>query len=454
MAYIDADYHLTASAIGGSTEPKQAAPWAVRQTTVSVCHICCLLQYDRYQPDLGRTTKSNKHLVGAFSSGSAGNPVLPSLAFIEVRLGDTQKMTRLDNYISTSFLAGCVPVILLLLSLFSFLALSEELQDVGDGTYGITDALLVVVYSLPALIVDLLPVTLLLGGLLGLGALANNLELISMRAAAISPARIAVPIVKLSMVLIAIVMLLQNLVIPKVEYNAARLRAKTLMEPGRISLEREWAPGADTEFWTRTKGQFIRIGLVQPDRSLAGVEIYQFDDQGNLAKMLQTPTAELLQDNTWLLHQVRETQIDDAQSQTQLKESQLWEALLSEEQTRTLITPASSLAPTDLWKSIQRLEENNLNSESQRVMFWTQMSIPIGMLGMALLALPFLLGSTRSVPVGKRIAMGGLIGISYYLVQQISGHLAGILHWNAAMTVMAPGLLILCIAVFLLKRAN
>ena len=363
-------------------------------------------------------------------------------------------MTRLDNYISTSFLAGCVPVILLLLSLFSFLALSEELQDVGDGTYEITDALLVVVYSLPALIVDLLPVTLLLGGLLGLGALANNLELISMRAAAISPARIAVPIVKLSMVLIAIVMLLQNLVIPKVEYNAARLRAKTLMEPGRISLEREWAPGADTEFWTRTKGQFIRIGLVQPDRSLAGVEIYQFDDQGNLAKMLQTPTAELLQDNTWLLHQVRETQIDDAQSQTQLKESQLWEALLSEEQTRTLITPASSLAPTDLWKSIQRLEENNLNSESQRVMFWTQMSIPIGMLGMALLALPFLLGSTRSVPVGKRIAMGGLIGISYYLVQQISGHLAGILHWNAAMTVMAPSILILCIAVFLLKRAN
>lgn len=363
-------------------------------------------------------------------------------------------MTRLDNYIGKSFLAGCMPVMLLLLSLFSFLGLSEELEDVGEGSYEIVDALLVVAYGLPALAVDLLPVTVLMGGLLGLGALSSNQELISMQAAAISPRRIALPIVKLSMLLIALVVLLQNFVIPKVEYNASRLRAKTLMEPGRIHLEGGRSESSDTEFWTRTRGQFIRIGRVKPDRSLDGVEIYQFDTEGNLENMVQTSTAELLQDSTWLLHQVRETRIDEQAAQTRFKETLLWDALLSEEQTRTLITPASSLAPTDLWESIGRLEENNLNSESQRVMFWTQMSIPIGLLGMALLALPFLVGSTRSVPVGKRIAVGGLVGISYYLVQQISGHLVGILHWNAAMTVLAPGLMILCVAVFLLKRAN
>jgi lipopolysaccharide export system permease protein len=343
---------------------------------------------------------------------------------------------------------------LLLLSLFSLLGLSEELEDVGDGSYQIVDALLVVAYTMPALIVDLLPVTVLLGGLLGLGALANNLELISMRAAAISPARLAVPVLNVSVLLIVIVVLLQNLVIPRVEYSAAQLRSKTLIEPGSLDLEEESGAGANTEFWTRTEGQFIRIGLVQRDRSLSGVEIYRFDEQGNLAMLLQTPTAELLQDNTWLLHGVRETRLDDLRPQTQFTDTLLWDALLSEEQTRTLITPASSLAPTDLWKSIQRLEDNNMNSESQRVLFWAQMSIPVGLLGMALLSLPFLLGSTRSVPVGQRIAMGGVIGISYYLVQQISGHLAGILHWNVALTVLTPGLLILCVALLLLKRAN
>ncbi len=363
-------------------------------------------------------------------------------------------MTKIDRYLSTSFLGGCVPVLLLLLSLFSFLSLSEELEDVGEGAYDLVDALLVVVYTTPALVVDLLPVTDLLGGLLGLGALANNLELISMRAAAITPARIALPIIKLSVVLIAVVMLLQNIVIPRVEYKASQLRAKTFIEPGLAGLEEEMGVGVDSEFWTRNKGYFIRIGLVQPNRTLAGVEIYQFDDQGNLVQALQTPTAELLQDNTWVLHEVRATQLGKIRAKSEFKDTLLWDALLSEEQTRTLITPASSLAPADLWRFIQRLEENNMNSESARVMFWRQMSIPLGLLGMALLSLPFLLGSTRTVPVGQRVAMGGLIGITYYLVQQISGHLAGIMHWNVALTVMAPGLLILGIAVILLKRTN
>ena len=363
-------------------------------------------------------------------------------------------MTRIDSYISTSFIGGCIPVLLLLLSLFSFLALAEELEDVGEGAYELLDALLVVVYTLPARIVDLFPVTVLLGGLLGLGALANNLELISMRAAAISPLRMAIPIIKLSVVFIAIVILLQSLVIPRVEHNAAQLRAKTLISPGLGDREKEVGAGVSSEFWTRNKGQFIRIGLVRADRSLAAVEIYQFDEQGSLVTMLQTPTAELLQDNTWLLHKVRTTQLNNAHSQTEFRDTLLWDALLSEEQTRTLITPASSLAPADLWQLIQRLEENNLNSESHRIMFWTQMSIPLGLLGMALMTLPFLLGSARSVSVGQRVAVGGLIGIIYYLAQQISGHLAGILHWNVALTVLAPGFLILGITVILLKRAN
>jgi lipopolysaccharide export system permease protein len=363
-------------------------------------------------------------------------------------------MTKIDRYISVSFLAGCLPVLFLLLTLFSFLGLSKELEEVGEGAYELIDALLVVAYTLPALAVDLLPVTALLGGLLGLGALANNLELTSMRAAAISPARIALPIFIVALVLISLVMFLQTLVIPRVEYNATQLRAKTLMEVGSLDWENEAGAGLDREFWTRNKGQFIRIGMVEPDRSLAEVEIYQFDQQGNLKSMLQTPRAQLLQDNTWLLHKVRETQLGEATSQTLFSETLLWETLLSEEQAHTLITPASSLAPMDLWRSIRRLEDNNMNSERHRVIFWRQMSAPLGLLGMALLTIPFLMGSVRSVPVGQRIAMGGLIGISFYLLQQISGHLAGILHWNIALTVMAPALLIVCVAAYLLKRLN
>jgi lipopolysaccharide export system permease protein len=361
-------------------------------------------------------------------------------------------VTKIDRYIAANFLTGCLPVLFLLLTLFSFLGLSEELEDVGDGTYELIDALLVVAYSLPALAVELLPVTALLGGLLGLGALANNQELTSIRAAGISPGRIALPIVSLALALIAVVILLQTLVIPRMEYNATQLRVKTLIEFGSLDMENQPGAGADRDFWTRNEGQFIRVGVVEPDRSLRGVEIYQFDAQGNLTRMIQAHRAQLLQENTWLLYQVYETRLGEISSQTEFFETLLWETLLSEDQAHTLITPAKSLAPKDLWRSIQRLDNNNMNSERQRVIFWRQMSIPLGLLGMALLTIPFLLGSVRSVPVGQRIAMGGLIGISFYLLQQISGHLAGIMQWHSALTVMAPGLLVLCVAILLLNR--
>lgn len=363
-------------------------------------------------------------------------------------------MKTIDRYIGAHFVGGCIPVLMVLLTLFGFLTLSEELEDVGDGAFEVVDALLVVAYTTPTLVVNLLPVTVLLGGLLGLGILANNLELTSMRAAAISPLRIAIPIIYLAAALIAFVLVLQSLVIPIAEYSAAQHRAKTLMTPEQIGMED--GPGliTDREFWTRSDGQFIRIGSFQPDRSLAGVEIYQFDKRGNLAKMLQTARAELLQNNTWLLHAVHETQLGQTSAHTEYSDALLWDDLLNEEQKRTLIMPASSLAPYDLWKSIKRLEENNMDSESHRILLWTQLSIPVGLLGMALLSLPFLVGSTRSVSVGQRITVGALIGIIYYLAQQISGHVASIFHLNVALTVLTPALIILLVAVTLLKRAN
>jgi lipopolysaccharide export system permease protein len=363
-------------------------------------------------------------------------------------------VNTVDRYITTSFVGGCIPVLLLLLSLFSFLALAEELEDVGKGAYELADALLVVVYTLPARIVDLLPVTVLLGGLLGLGALANQGELISMRAAAISPSRISRPIIKLSLGLILLVLFLQIWVIPAVEHSATKMRAKTLVDTATIDLEYNTDTGSSSDLWTRHQGQFIRIGSVESNRRLADVEIYRFDEQGNLDALIRTSSAELLKDNTWLLHDVRHTLVEGGRSETQMSDTLMWDALLSEEQAGTLIAPASSMAPTDLWQFIQHLEENELNSESHRIMFWTQMSIPLGLLGMALLTLPFLLGSIRSVSVGQRVAMGGLIGISYYLVQQISGHVASIMSWNATFTVLAPGVLILFIAIVLLRKAN
>ena len=55
----------------------------------------------------------------------------------------------LDRYIAFNYLVGMLPVMLLLLALFSFLALAEELEQVGEGAFRQVDAFMVVLYTSP-----------------------------------------------------------------------------------------------------------------------------------------------------------------------------------------------------------------------------------------------------------------------------------------------------------------
>jgi lipopolysaccharide export system permease protein len=67
---------------------------------------------------------------------------------------------------------------------------------------------------------------------------------------------------------------------------------------------------------------------------------------------------------------------------------------------------------------------------------------------MGLLALPLLMGSTRTISAGQRMVLGGLVGIGFYLLQQISGHLTSLFNLHPPTTIMAPTVLLILVAVY------
>jgi len=135
---------------------------------------------------------------------------------------------KIDRYIMLYFSIGMLPVMLLLLALFSFLPLTDALRDVGKGSFDLLDALKLVTVTTPGRVVDLLPVTALLGGLAGLGVLANHGELVVIQAAGWSKPRIAQPITLVALGLVGLVLVLQVYVVPASEREAIRIRSKTL----------------------------------------------------------------------------------------------------------------------------------------------------------------------------------------------------------------------------------
>ena len=356
-------------------------------------------------------------------------------------------MRRIDLYIMQRFLAGLLPVILLLLALFSFLALAEELEDVGTGDFTLPDALMVVFLTTPKRIVDLLPVTALLGSLLGLGAMANNHELTAIRASGLSKRHIA-QIVSIVAVMLAIfITILQFTVVPGFEREAAQLRGKSLLGSDK-EVDRTGA------FWTRNGSYFIHVNEVKFDRTLSEIEIYATDEQGRLSQLLQAASADYLTDSSWLLRGVLHSEFDRGQVKETTQPSLMWPNLLSAEQASVLILPLQALAPNDLLKMIANLKRNQLDTQEYEIAFWQQVSLLPGLLAMALLSLPFLLGSVRAVSASQRVMIGVGIGIGFYLVQQLSGHLAGLFAVSPAIALLAPPFVLLVLAIAAIRHRS
>ncbi len=356
-------------------------------------------------------------------------------------------MLRVDRYIMQRFLIGIIPALLLLLALFSFMALAEELEDVGKGSFTLPDALMVVFLTTPKRIVELLPVTALLGGLLGLGAMANNLELIAIRAAGISKRRIGQTVAVLALFLCVLITVLQFSVVPGFEREAATLRGQALQST-------DTGFGDTQAFWTRNEKQFIRVNSVESGQTLTGIEIYLIDAQGRLTELIQASSAYYAGGEDWLLTNVLESRFRQAQVVETRLDNMQWDQLLSAEQASVLILPLEALAPNDLVKTIKNLKRNQLDTHQYEIVFWQQVSLLPGLLAMALMSLPFLLGSVRAVSAGQRAMIGGLIGIGFYLLQQLSGQLAGIFGLNPALVILLPPFLLLAIAIAAIRHRN
>ena len=99
-------------------------------------------------------------------------------------------LSILDRYIGRSILSTSLLVLLTLVGLAGIFSFISELDDVGKGSYSVAKAMQYVFLTLPGKAYLLFAPSVLLGSLLGLGALASNSELTVMRAAGVANSRI------------------------------------------------------------------------------------------------------------------------------------------------------------------------------------------------------------------------------------------------------------------------
>ena len=104
-------------------------------------------------------------------------------------------MRIVNGYIFRSIMVMTAMVLGVLLSVGAFIEFISQLDDIGVGAYGLKEALMYTALKLPRFAGGVLPVSVLLGGLLGMGALATHSELIVLRASGVSLLRIGLSLI-------------------------------------------------------------------------------------------------------------------------------------------------------------------------------------------------------------------------------------------------------------------
>ena len=129
----------------------------------------------------------------------------------------------LSQYLMRTILTSTALVLVVLLALAGLFEFIAQLEDI-EGNYETPQAILFAALRLPNLAFEMLPVSALIGSLLGLGGLAANSEIIVMRAAGLSVRKLASMVAFAGFVMLVITGLLGEFIGPPLDYYARNMR--------------------------------------------------------------------------------------------------------------------------------------------------------------------------------------------------------------------------------------
>lgn len=338
-------------------------------------------------------------------------------------------MSILYRYLARSVVMATLGVVALVMSLTFFIGLLTELRDVGTGDYGFPQAILHVLLQLPNNIYQFFPMCMLLGGIVGLGILTANNELMVMRASGISMRKIIFSVLSAACMLVMLVTLLGEGIAPKANF-IADTHKDSEENNGQAVLT---ASGV----WIHQGNNFLQIKRVIGQAHLEGVTRYEFDDAHHL---LATYFAESLDyvHQQWTSPEWVKTTFGHEKTSHQHFTHVTWDLTLNPNQINVGFIEPSEMSLTTLAHYTAHLKRNKTQATDFEFAFWKRLLQPLATLVMILLAVPFVFGPPRSVTMGWRILLGVLVGFGFYTFNAFLGQMSMVFQLSPFAAALLP----------------
>lgn len=338
-------------------------------------------------------------------------------------------------------------VLIAFLALFYFFDFVDELSSLGKPSrlepkliYEVRHALLYVALLVPGRVYELLPISVLIGTVAVMARLAQSSEYTILRTSGLGPWRALRTLLGLGLIFVAVTFAVGDYIAPYSGKAAQLLKARY---QGRISL-------GQTGAWLKERQDYsnfsVNVGSLSPKGDLGEVRIFEFNNQGLLVSTVEAEHGKIENDDSWTLYKAQRREFDAVGKQSaRIVRSQLdsyrWPSNITAEMVSVALLKPDRMRTTDLYAYIQHLESNGQTAQRYEIEFWRKVFYPLSCLVMVVLALPFAYLHFRSGGITGYVFGGVMIGISFFLLNNVFGYIGNLNDWRPWLAAASPALI-------------
>ena len=365
-------------------------------------------------------------------------------------------MNTLEKYFAREIIRSVLFVLLAFVALLAFFDIVNEVKSVGIGGYTIFNALYYVALGTPGNVYEYMPLAALIGTIFVMAQFAQRSEFTIMRVSGFSTQQAITMLLKIGAIFVVLTFIFGE-IFAQYTFKMAEKYKISVMPSAH---KQDFQSGLWTKDLIRSQGltgevigsRFLNVNVVDLGGKLVGITYYDLDLQFRLTKQVKAESASYQGGSVWRLNHVEETYFPES-----LNDSEMTPVVVKELPTLDLIseiTPAILLASSadndtdrmsayDLALYSKHLLDNKQSAEKFEIAFWKKIIYPFAVFVMMALALPFAFLHFRSGGVSLKIFAGIMIGVVFYLLNNVFAHI-GLLHtWPPFVTAVLPSLLFL-----------
>ena len=353
-----------------------------------------------------------------------------------------------DRYINKTLRNYTLVVLLIWLSIYSFFNFLGELNSIGQFDYTVLEAFKYIILQMPEVVYKQASPIILLGCVLGMGYLSTTNQLVVLQVSGNSVLKLTALTVRTALIFVFMIIAFGEYIAPIASEEAEKGRTK--------ALGQSFASQNQEGFWIREGGNYLNVEKNIDGNHFVGVTIIEVKSN-KITSVVKSEDAtfdgkSLKMDNTDIFSINDSTDIDEIS----LKERNSYNKIVSFDQDliNSLKKEPDELTTRNIYKQIQFLSDNKLNSGIYKVELYKRAIKPITLVAMILLAMLFVFGSTRDVSLGRKIFFGVSLGLSFEMLSRIGGAMALSLDFNPMISAVLPTTVVMVIAITLLIRKS